>query len=218
MRSVLRESANLAAAVEQDRGGSGAAGIIVMLLSRAPTASCIHKDFPEFFAYRDISFWWKYFLNPDMSAFPNNPLQMAAIGSGTSLPEIPRMDIQLSWNWVRSHFHHLICSILLFLVCFLLHSVVCFGVVVKPRMFCFVTPQNQQERGYQVTAAGMQAAGALHCAPNPAMYIGKPLPIARWPSTATPSFHVAKPAIHGEDDIICECTFSSSIFFAVATV
>lgn len=212
MRSVLRESANLAAAVEQDRGGSGAAGIIVMLLSRAPTASCIHKDFPEFFAYRDISFWWKYFLNPDMSAFPNNPLQMAMIGSGTSLPEIPRMDIQLCWNWVRSHFHHLSCSVLLFLV-FVSHSVLLVWRCVEPRMFYFVNPQNQQERGYQVTAVGMQAAGALHCAPNPAMYIGRPLPIARWPSTATPSFHVAKPAIRGEDDIICKCgTFSFSLF------
>jgi hypothetical protein len=160
LRSILRESANTAAAVALDQGGSGAAGIVVMLLSRSPTASVIQRDFPEFFAYRDISFWWKYFLNPDMNAFPNNPLQMASIGSGTALPEIPRMNMQLNWQW------------------------------------------DQQQRGYQVTAAGMAGIGALHCIPNPALYVGKPVPVARWPSTATPSFHVAKPAIRGEDDII----------------
>ena len=48
-----------------------------MLLTRAPTSSVIHKDYPEFFAYRDIAFWWKWFLNPDMTAFPNSPLAMA---------------------------------------------------------------------------------------------------------------------------------------------
>jgi hypothetical protein len=159
MRSILRESANSAAAVEMDQGGSGVTGIVLMLLSRAPTSSVIHKDFPEFFAYRDIAFWWKYFLNPDMTAFQNNPLQMASLGSGSSLQEIPRMNVQLLWSW------------------------------------------NQQERGYQVSATGM-TIGALHCAPNPALYVGKPTPTARWPSTATPSFHVAKPAIRGEDDIV----------------
>jgi hypothetical protein len=107
----------------------------------------------------DIAFWWKFFLNPDINAFPNNPVTMASISSGTSLAEIPRMNMQLLWNW------------------------------------------NQQERGYQVSAAGIPI-GALRCAPNPSMYVGKPLPTARWPSPATPSFHVAKPAIHTEDDII----------------
>jgi hypothetical protein len=51
-RSILRESANSVAAVEMDQGGSGISGVVIMLLSRAPTASVIHKDFPEFFAYR----------------------------------------------------------------------------------------------------------------------------------------------------------------------
>ena len=68
MRAILKESANAAAAVEMDQQGSGVSGIVVMLLTRAPTGSAIHKDYPEFFAYRDISFWWKYFLNPEKCA------------------------------------------------------------------------------------------------------------------------------------------------------
>ena len=158
MRSILRESANSAAGVGQDAQGTGASGIVLMLLTRAPTSSVIQKDYSEFFAYRDIAFWWKWFLNPDLSTFPNNPVTMATIGAGTELAEIPRMSMQLNWNW-----------------------------------------DGQQ---YQITAAGISQSGALHCAPNPAQYVNKPLPTARWPSTATPSFHVAKPAIRGEDDII----------------
>ena len=108
--------------------------------------------------YRDIAFWWKYFLNPDMMAFNNNPLGMAAIGSGSVLSEIPRMSMQLSWGW------------------------------------------SQEQKGYSISAEGL--SDSLHCAANPMNHVGKTMPVARWPSAATPSFHLSKPAVRGEDDII----------------
>ena len=111
----------------------------------------------QFFAYRDIAVWWKYFLNPDLSIFPNNPLVLAT-SSQTAVPEKTRMQTQMDWKW------------------------------------------NQQEGGYTVTCGGLQ----VRCAPNPATYAQakKPMPTARWPSTCTPSFYVASPAIKGEDDVI----------------
>jgi hypothetical protein len=53
---------------------------------------------------------------------------------------------------------------------------------------------------YTVGCGGLQ----VRCAPNPATYAQakKPMPTARWPSTCTPSFYVASPAIKGEDDVI----------------
>ena len=55
LRAVLRESANAAAAVAADPLGSGAMGMIVMLLSGSPCASVIQKDFPEVRTVRKTS-------------------------------------------------------------------------------------------------------------------------------------------------------------------
>ena len=35
-----------------------------------PETSVILKNFPELRCYRDVTFYWKYFLNPDLKAFP----------------------------------------------------------------------------------------------------------------------------------------------------
>ena len=94
MRSIAKESAcsNI-----NDRNGE--AGAYSYLLSGIPQSSEINYDYPEFFLYRDIAFWFKYWLNPDIGSFPN-----ALPVNGTNAPrEWNRMDCQLFWQWDRSH-------------------------------------------------------------------------------------------------------------------
>ena len=42
-----------------------------LILDGLPETSKLMKNYPELKCYRDISFIWKYFLNPDRKAFPN---------------------------------------------------------------------------------------------------------------------------------------------------
>ena len=42
-----------------------------LLCDGLPTSSSLMHNSPELRAYRDLSFFWKWFLNPDRSAFPN---------------------------------------------------------------------------------------------------------------------------------------------------
>ena len=69
MRSILRESANSAAAVGMDAHGTGASGIVMMLLTRAPTSSVIQRDYSEFFAFRDIAFCTQSSPHPHLTPF-----------------------------------------------------------------------------------------------------------------------------------------------------
>jgi hypothetical protein len=52
---------------------------------------------PELAPYRDIAFLWKWFLNPDRSAFPN-----AISGKATNVARRSRMGAQLVWQWSGS--------------------------------------------------------------------------------------------------------------------
>jgi uncharacterized membrane protein YgcG len=65
------------------------------LLCNLPTVSELMKNFPELCCYRDIAFWWKYFLNPDITAFRNysNPEEPKL------LSRFSRMGAQLVWSW-----------------------------------------------------------------------------------------------------------------------
>eukprot|EP01038_Epipyxis_sp_PR26KG_P004031 gene4031-5768_t len=65
------------------------------LLDYNPISSQLIKNYPELKCYRDVVFWWKYFLNTDRKAFKNyvnleRPTEVARIG---------RMDAQLTFNW-----------------------------------------------------------------------------------------------------------------------
>ncbi len=60
-----------------------------LLCDQLPESSKILKNYPELRCYRDISFYWKYFLNPDAKAFPN--FQDAQ--------NLGRMDAVLAWQW-----------------------------------------------------------------------------------------------------------------------
>lgn len=52
------------------------------------------KNFPEFRCYRDIVFFWKFFLNTDRKAFRNY------VGADdTEVSELDRMHAQLNWGW-----------------------------------------------------------------------------------------------------------------------
>lgn len=42
-----------------------------LLCDSSPEASLLLKNYPEMKAYRDLAFYWKYFLNPDVKVFPN---------------------------------------------------------------------------------------------------------------------------------------------------
>lgn len=65
------------------------------LMDENPIMSDLFKNYPELKCYRDIAFWWKYFLNPDIKTFPNyvpfeEPREIGRMG---------RMDCQLNFNW-----------------------------------------------------------------------------------------------------------------------
>lgn len=53
------------------------------------------KNYPELKCYKDIVFWWKFFLNTDRKVFPNysdpeNP---------RDIPRLDRMNAQLNFSW-----------------------------------------------------------------------------------------------------------------------
>ena len=61
----------------------------VWLCDDVPESSKIFKNFPELRSYRDVVFYWKYFLNPDLKAFPNF----------SDAHEHSRMHTILSFHW-----------------------------------------------------------------------------------------------------------------------
>ena len=133
-----------------------------LLLDTLPEGSMLMKNYPELRCYRDVACWWKYFLNPDITVFPN---YMDPKSAGNNIPQrFPRLRAQLLWQW------------------------------------------DAQTGGYSTTVFDRRVA----CRPDPNMtdpITGKKvppeaLPKHRFPSTATPSFYVAPPAIKTEDDVI----------------
>ena len=60
-----------------------------LLLDQLPESSKILKNYPELRCYRDVCFFWKYFLNPDAKAFPNF----------SDAQNLGRMDAVLAWQW-----------------------------------------------------------------------------------------------------------------------
>ena len=64
------------------------------LLDANPLSSNLMKNYPEFKCYRDVVFWWKYFLNTDRKAFKNY-----VTSEGTEVSTIGRMSAQLSFEW-----------------------------------------------------------------------------------------------------------------------
>eukprot|EP00808_Paulinella_micropora_P006835 g75373.t1 len=64
---------------------------------RGNSPAFLLKSYPELKAYRDVAFWWKYFLNPDLSMFPNS------IGKNRpALGYLLRQDVEFSFNWNHS--------------------------------------------------------------------------------------------------------------------
>lgn len=66
-----------------------------LLIDGSPLQSLLMKNYPEFRCYRDIAFWWKYFLNTDRKIFPNyvNPDLAAEVA------QLDRLQSQLTFNW-----------------------------------------------------------------------------------------------------------------------
>jgi len=67
-----------------------------LLRDAMPHVSQLLHNYPELRCYRDIAFYWKYFMNPDITAFPNYR------GKDGGMPWSPgesRLDAQLSWGW-----------------------------------------------------------------------------------------------------------------------
>ncbi len=42
----------------------------MLLVDNLPEQSLLMRNYPELRCYRDIVFYWKYFLNPDRSVLP----------------------------------------------------------------------------------------------------------------------------------------------------
>jgi hypothetical protein len=54
------------------------------------------KSYPELKCYRDIAFWWKYFLNTDRKVFPN--FVDPARAGDVPVFNRPRADLMFNWN------------------------------------------------------------------------------------------------------------------------
>jgi hypothetical protein len=54
------------------------------------------KNYPELRAYRDIAMWWKWFLNADVTVFPNYSDPKAP----RDLNEVGRMSAQMFVSWM----------------------------------------------------------------------------------------------------------------------
>lgn len=67
----------------------------LMLLDGKPMCSSLMKNYPELRCYRDVAFWWKFFLNPDRKDLPNyvNP------DAPNEIPRWDRMSSQLTFDW-----------------------------------------------------------------------------------------------------------------------
>jgi thiol-disulfide isomerase/thioredoxin len=135
----------------------------MLLCDRYPEMSLLMKNYPELRAYRDIGMWWKWFLNADVTVFPNYSDPKAP----RDISDINRLQAQLKWDW------------------------------------------NNEEKGYQVTI--MDGGHICRCRPDPKktdpvtgrIIPPEKLPRHRYPSTATPSFHLkGKPTVKTEDDVI----------------
>ena len=61
----------------------------IWMCDDVPEASKILHNFPELRAYRDVTFYWKYFLNPCVKAFPNF----------SDAQELSRMHTILCFHW-----------------------------------------------------------------------------------------------------------------------
>ena len=66
-----------------------------LLIDSNPTCSMLIKNYPELKCYRDIVFYWKFFLNPDRKAFPN----YLSPENVDDLEPIGRLSAQLNWLW-----------------------------------------------------------------------------------------------------------------------
>lgn len=67
----------------------------MLLIDSRPESSLLMKQYPELRAYRDVTMWWKFYLNADLEAFPNyappeNPKEIGIFS---------RLAAQLVWNW-----------------------------------------------------------------------------------------------------------------------
>ena len=66
-----------------------------LMLDNRPESSQLLHNYPEFRAFRDVSTWWKFFLNADVTVFPN----YSPPSQPKDIPQIERMSAQLSWSW-----------------------------------------------------------------------------------------------------------------------
>jgi hypothetical protein len=53
----------------------------------------------EIKCYRDIVFYWKYFLNPDVKCFPNALDENENMRFGNTATIFSRMQAVLAWGW-----------------------------------------------------------------------------------------------------------------------
>jgi hypothetical protein len=67
----------------------------MLIVDTKPMSSLLMKNYPELRCYRDIVFWWKYFLNTDRKVFPN----FVPLDAPREVARVDRMGSQLDFNW-----------------------------------------------------------------------------------------------------------------------
>ena len=67
----------------------------MLLVDSLSERSLLLRTYPELRAYRDVVFWWKYYLNPDVTTFPN----YSDPESPRPCPDFGRLAAQLKWGW-----------------------------------------------------------------------------------------------------------------------
>ena len=173
VRSIAKESAKNTTGTQMGDN----AGDFQYLLDGLPTQSEVIYDYPEFSCYRDISFYFKYWLNPSITAFPNN-----LVSCGTSKPrEWSRLDAQLHWSWNQQRGEYNITSNWQGQHCYC-----------APDPSKFAKPgNNKKKQKKKIDKASSDTVPEL-----------PPLPTHRWPSEAEPSYYVPGLPIRNEDDVI----------------
>lgn len=93
---VLKSLVSLFRVVQFADGTYALSGAYTLMIDQTPEQSILLKNFPELKALRDVAFYWKYFLNPDITAFPN---YIEPKAKSHSSKRLTRMQAILNFQW-----------------------------------------------------------------------------------------------------------------------
>lgn len=162
-----------------------------------PEPYLLPKNYVELKCFRDIAFFWKWLLNPDIKQFPNFDAAQAAnnaggLGRGGVRMKVPRGSAALQRQTRREQLRR--------------GQGATAKTKYKRMQSQLMWSWNGQSHEYTVQIYGIQ----IWCRPNPnatdpvtgKKVDPKKLPLHRYPSTATASYYLSAPEVKTEDDVV----------------